>query len=203
MPYSTHKATPDSSLNYLINAVQYAHLLREIRRKPSMGIVFHLANYKHWKDMSTERIFLPTELDLRDLMTQALSSISCKIVLQMLRISNNDRSSGIAHLLATADVELITLLNIFQRRSEAQDSVLTALDGYDVFSVGVYLVDQQMQNANSGRFESAQLLRDCLDLLSNISQRFGGIKDLRNALWAKMEYCEGLGQPSHQWGGST
>lgn len=167
-----------------------------------MGIVFHLANYKHWKDMSTERITLATEPDLREVSMQALSSISCKIVLQILRISDSERSSGISHLQATADAELTALVNIFQRRAEAQESVLTALDGYDIFSIGVYFSERHMQDSNLDQLGSTQLGRDCLNLLSDISQRFSGIKHLRNALWNKIQISEGRIRSSHQWGSS-
>ncbi|KAM0716138.1 hypothetical protein Q7P37_008652 [Cladosporium fusiforme] len=203
MPLSTSRSAPDDSVNFLVNAVQYAHLLREIRRTASMGTVFHLANYKHWKYNCIERTTLATEPDLRQLMMDAISSISCKIVLQIWRVASNKQGGGISHLQTTADVELAELVRILQRRAEAQDGVLTALDGYDLTSIGIYFADRHMEGVNSDQMESEKLLRDCLDLLSDISQRFSGMKDLRDMLRSKTQHCEGCTDITHHRGNLT
>lgn len=191
MPLSTNKTAADSSVNCLINAVQYAHLLREIRRKPSMGTVFHLANYKHWKDMSTERLTLPADPDLREITMMAFSSMSCKIILQILKNASKDRGGLTSHLQTTADAEFTALVNNFRQKAETKNGALAALDGYDLFSVGLYLSDQRVQDTSPGRWEPSRLIRDCLDLLSIISQRFEGMKDLRDLLWSKTQGSPG------------
>lgn len=191
MPLSSNKTAADSSVNSLITAVQYAHLLREIRRKPSMGTVFHLANFKHWKGMSTERMTLPADTDLRDITQLAFSSLSCRIILQILKNANKDRGGSMAHLQTTADAEFTALVNSFRQKAETKNGALAALDGYDLFSVGLYFTDQRVQDTSPGPWEPSRLIRDCLDLLSNISQRFEGMKDLRDMLWSESQGLPG------------
>jgi hypothetical protein len=175
MPFSYARHDSDDSLGSLINAVQYAHLLHEIRRSPSMGTVFHLANYKHWKDMSVDRVLSAVSSNLRDNIIQGISSMSCKLLLQILQTANLDQSSGgFGQLWTTADAELNALIDRYQQRAEIEDCTLSALDGLDVSSIAIY---------NVGRLQPNQRVRKCLDLLTTISERFSGLRALRSVLY--------------------
>lgn len=158
----------------LVSTVQYAHLLREIRRSPSMGTVFHLANYKHWKDMSVGRLSTSISPDSKDILVQGLTSMSCKLLLQIMRTADMAHSGNFYHLWSTADTEFDDLIEVYRRRAESQDCVLTALDALDICSITVYSV---------GRSRPKPVLRNCLDLLTTISERFTGIRKLRNILY--------------------
>ena len=161
-------------MGLLINSVQYAHLLREIRRSPSMGSVFHLANYRHWKDMSMDRINAIKAINVKETMMHGVTAMSSKLVLQMLQAGPADLTGGFNHLHVTAELEFDMLVDIYQRRVEAGDGMLAALEGYHVFSIAVY---------NISRRRSDHRLRQCIDILTAISQRFSGIRSLRNALY--------------------
>lgn len=161
-------------MGLLINSVQYAHLLREIRRSPSMGSVFHLANYRHWKDMSMDRINAIKAISVKETMMHGVTAMSSKLVLQMLQAGPADLTGGFNHLHVTAELEFDMLVDIYQRRVEADNGMLTALEGYHVFSIAVY---------NISRRRSDHRLRQCIDILTAISQRFSGIRSLRNALY--------------------
>ena len=161
-------------MGLLINSVQYAHLLREIRRSPSMGSVFHLANYRHWKDMSMDRINAIKAINVKETMMHGVTAMSSKLVLQMLQAGPADLTGGFNHLHVTAELEFDMLVDIYQRRVEADNGMLTALEGYHVFSIAVY---------NISRRRSDHRLRQCIDILTAISQRFSGIRSLRNALY--------------------
>lgn len=161
-------------MGLLINSVQYAHLLREIRRSPSMGSVFHLANHRHWKDMSMDRINAIKDVNVKEIMLHGVIAMSSKLVLQMLQAGPADLTGSFNHLHVTSELEFDLLINIYQRRAEADNGTLTALEGYHVFSIAVY---------NVSRRRSENRLRQCIDILTAISQRFSGIRSLRNALY--------------------
>jgi hypothetical protein len=158
----------------LINCVQYAHLLREICRSPSMGSVFHLANYRHWKDVSMDRISAIKAVNLKETMVHGVTAMSSKLILQMLQAGAADLTGSFNHLYTTADLEFDTLIDSYQRRAEADNGILTAVEGFHVFSIAIY---------NISRRDSEHRLRKCTDILTTISQRFSGIRSLRNALY--------------------
>lgn len=172
-----------NSDTYLINAVQCAHLLHEIRRKSTMGTIFHVANYAHWKEMKTERLSLPVELQLKDLVSHSILAMSGKLILQMLRATESNQNSGLAHLHATADAELEALLSAHKKMVDEESRVLTALDGIDIFSVCIYMVDRHVRNAGPARLHTNPTVRTCLTLCSAISERFSGMKQMLEMLW--------------------
>lgn len=182
MPYQSGKGVHDHSMDLLINVVQYAHLLREIRRTSSMGIVFHLANYRHWKDMSAERLAVIAAPDSRELVSQAVSSASCKVLLQILQTANNDMAAGYSSLCMTADAEFGAFINLLRQRSELQDCMLTAFNGIDVFSIGIYLVDRSVSGNEAVGLRPNSSIRPCLEILTTISEHFVGIRSLRDVL---------------------
>lgn len=140
-----------------------------------MGTVFHLANYKHWKEMSMDRVMSAASPELRENMIQGIFSMSCRLLLQILQISGLDQSGGgFSQLWITADAELNALVDRHQQRAEVEDCILSALDGLDVFSIAIY---------NVGRLQPNQRVRKCLDLLTTISERFSGIRGLRSVLY--------------------
>jgi len=140
-----------------------------------MGTVFHLANYKHWKEMSTDLVMSAASNDVRENMTQSICSMSCRLLLQILQISGLDQSGGgFSQLWITADAELNAFIDRHQQRAEMEDCTLSALDGLDVFSIAIY---------NIGRLQPNQRVRKCLDLLTAISERFSGIRGFRNVLY--------------------
>jgi hypothetical protein len=161
-------------MGLLINSVQYAHLLREMRRSPSMGSVFHLANHRHWKDMSMDRLNTIKAANVRETLVHGVAAMSSKLVLQMLQAGATDLTGSFNHLHITAELEFDALIDIYQQRAEADDGILTALEGYHVFSIAVY---------NISRRRPDRLLRQCIDILTAISQHFSGIRTLRNALY--------------------
>lgn len=174
MPLSTSQAAPDESMQSLVSTVQYAHLLREIRRSPNMGTVFHLANYNHWKDMSIGRLSTSMSSTSKEILIQGLTSMSCKLLLQIMRTADMAQSGNFYHLWSTADTEFDDLIEVYRRRAESQDCVLTALDALDICSIIVYSV---------GRSRRSTVLRNWLDLLTAIAERFSGIRKLRNILY--------------------
>lgn len=161
-------------MSLLIISVQYAHLLREIRRSPSMGSVFHLANYRHWKDMSIDRISSIAPVNLKETMIQGVTAMSSKLLLQMLQAGAADLTGSFGHLQITADLEFDLLIDVYERRAETNKGVLTAVEGFHVFSIAIY---------NISRLHPDHRLRKCMDILTAISQRFSGIRGLRNALY--------------------
>lgn len=161
-------------MGLLINSVQYAHLLREMRRSPGMGSVFHLANHRHWKDMSMDRLNTIKTANVKETLVHGVAVMSSKLVLQMLQSGAADLTGNANHLHITAEVEFDALIDTYQRRAEADNGILTALEGYHVFSIAVY---------NISRRRSDRYLRQCIDILTTISQRFAGIRTLRNALY--------------------
>lgn len=183
MPHYASIQSTNHSDTYLINAVQCAHLLHEIRRKSTMGTVFHLANYAHWKEMKNERLSLPVEPQLRDLVSHSISSMSGKLILQMLRAAESNHNTGLAHLHATADAELETLLSAHKKMVDEDSRVLTALDGIDIFSICIYMVDRHLCNADPARLHTNPRVRTCLTLCSALSERFSGIKQMLEMLW--------------------
>lgn len=175
MPLPTSRPDSDDLSGSLINAVQYAHLLHEIRRSPSMGTVFHIANYRHWKDLSMDRVVSVASPELRDNMIQGIFSMSCKLLLQMLQTANLEQSGGgLGQLWTMADAELNALIDKHEQRAAMQDCTLSALDGLDVFSIAIY---------NVGRLQPNHRVRKCLDLLTTISERFSGLRGLRGVLY--------------------
>ena len=175
MPLPNSRQDSDDSLGSLINAVQYAHLLHEIRRTPSMGTVFHLANYRHWKEMSADRVMSAASSELLENMIQGISTMSCRLILQILQSAESDQSGGgVSQLWVTADAELDALIDRHQQRAEMDDCMLSALDGLDVFSIAIYSI---------GRQQSNQSVRRCLDLLTTVSERFSGLRVFRSVLY--------------------
>jgi precorrin-3B methylase len=100
--------------------------------------------------------------------------MSSKLVLQMLQAGPADLTGSFNHLHVTAELEFDLLVDIYQGQAEADNGTLTALEGYHVFSIAVY---------NVSRRRSENRLRQCIDILTAISQRFSGIRSLRNALY--------------------
>ena len=174
MPSTSYQGTAEDPMGLLINSVQYAHLLREMRRSPSMGSVFHLANHRHWKDMSMDRLNTIKSANVKETLVRGVAAMSSKLVLQMLQAGAADLTGSFNHLHITAELEFDALIDIYQRRAETDSGILTALEGYHVFSIAVY---------NISRRRSDRHLRQCIDILTAISQRFSGIRTLRNALY--------------------
>ena len=174
MPSTSCQGTAEDPIGLLINSVQYAHLLREMRRSPSMGSVFHLANHRHWKDMSMDRLNTIKTANVKETLVRGVAAMSSKLVLQMLQAGAADLTGSFNHLHITAELEFDALVDIYQQRAEADNGILTALEGYHVFSIAVY---------NISRRRPDRLLRQCIDILTAISQRYFGIKTLRNALY--------------------
>jgi hypothetical protein len=140
-----------------------------------MGTVFHIANYRHWKDLSMDRVMSVASPELRDNMIQGIFSMSCKLLLQILQTASLDQSGGgLGQLWTTADAELNALVDKHEQRAAMQDCTLSALDGLDVFSIAIY---------NIGRLQPNQRVRKCLDLLTTVSERFSGLRGLRSALY--------------------
>lgn len=140
-----------------------------------MGTVFHIANYKHWKDMSMDRVTSAASSEVRENLIQGISSMSCKLLLQILQTANlNQSGGGFGHLWTTADAELNAMIDKHQQRAETQDCALSALDGLDIFSIAIY---------NVGRLQPDQRVRKCLDLLTTVSERFSGLRGLRSVLY--------------------
>ena len=165
MPLPTSRPDSDDLSGSLINAVQYAHLLHEIRRSPSMGTVFHIANYRHWKDLSMDRVVSVASLELRDNMIQGIFSMSCKLLLQMLQTANLEQSGGgLGQLWTMADAELNALIDKHEQRAAMQDCTLSALDGLDVFSIAIYNVGRLQIVA---KFSCTQSI--CCSLQKNLS----------------------------------
>jgi hypothetical protein len=174
MPSTPYQATTEDPMGLLINSVQYAHLLREMRRSPSMGSVFHLANHRHWKDMSMDRLKQIKAANFKETLVHGVAAMSSKLVLQMLQAGAADLTCSFNHLHITAELEFDALIDMYQQRAEADNGVFTALEGYHVFSIAVYNITRQRPD---------RLLRQCIDTLTAISQRFSGIRSLRNALY--------------------
>jgi hypothetical protein len=174
MPSSSYQGTTEDPMGFLIISVQYAHLLREMRRSPSMGSVFHLANHRHWKDMSMDRLNTIKASNVKETLVHGVAAMSSKLVLQMLQSGAADLTGSFNHLHVTAELEFDTLIETYQQLAEADNGVLTALEGYHVFSIAIY---------NTSRRRSDHHLRQCIDILTAVSQRFSGIRSLRNALY--------------------
>jgi hypothetical protein len=174
MPSTSYQGTAEDPMGLLINSVQYAHLLREMRRSPSMGSVFHLANHRHWKDMSMDRLNTIKAANVRETLVHGVATMSSKLVLEMLQAGAADLTGSFNHLHITAELEFDALIEVYQQRAEADNGILTALEGYHVFSIAVY---------NISRRRPDRLMRQCIDILTAISQRFSGIRSLRNALY--------------------
>lgn len=139
-----------------------------------MGSVFHLANHRHWKHMSLDRISALKSADAKETMVYGVTAMSSKLVLQMLQAGATDLTGSFNHVHITAELEFDMLIDIYQRRAEADSGTLTALEGYHTFSIAIY---------NISRRRSDHRLRQCIDILTAISQRFAGIRSLRNALY--------------------
>jgi hypothetical protein len=140
-----------------------------------MGTVFHIANYRHWKDLSMDRVMSVVSPELRDNMIQGIFSMSCKLLLQILQTASLDQSGGsLGQLWTAADAELNALIDKHEQRAAMQDCTLSALDGLDVFSIAIY---------NIGRLQPNQRVRKCLDLLTTVSERFSGLRGLRSVLY--------------------
>lgn len=180
--YST-KSPANQSDAFLINAVQYAHLLHEMRSKSTMGTVFHLANYAHWKEMRVERLSLPIEPQLNELVSHSMASMSCKLVLQILKAAASSQGPGLAQLYTTVGAELESLISAHQRVVEKQSRVLNAFDGIDIFQVCIHTVDRQVCNADHARLHTNSTIRLCLTLCTSISERYSGVKPLLEMLW--------------------
>lgn len=180
--YPTRSSTSHSDA-FLASAVQCAHLLRDMRRKSTMGTVFHLANYAHWIEMSAELVLLPVNPQLTDLVSQLISSMSCKLVLQMLKAAASSQSGDSTQLHMTADIELENFIMAQKRVAENHSRVLTAFDGIDIITICIYMVDRHFCNADPARLHTNPRIRTCLALCSTISERFSGMKQLLEMLW--------------------
>ena len=174
MPSTSYQGTAEDPMGLLINSVQYAHLLREMRRSPNMGSVFHLANHRHWKDMSMDRLNTIKAANAKETLVRGVAAMSSKLVLQMLQAGATDLTGSFNHLHITAELEFDALIDNYQQRAEADNGIINALEGYHVFSIAVYNISHRRPD---------RLLRQCIDILTVISQRFSGIKTLRNALY--------------------
>lgn len=183
MPLYAARSPTSHSDTFLTSAVQCAHLLRDTRRKSTMGTVFHLANYAHWKEMNADRVPLPVEPQLKELVSQLVSSMSCKLVLQMVKAAASSQSGGSTHLYATAEIELENLIKAHKRVAESHSRVLTAFDGIDIATICIYMVDRHICTADPARLHTNPTIRACLALCSTISERFSGMKQLLEMLW--------------------
>lgn len=183
MPLYAGRSPTSNSDAFLAGAVQCAHLLRDMRRKSTMGTVFHLANYAHWKEMNAERVPLPVDSQLRELVSQLISSMSCKLVLQMLKAAASSQTGGSAHLHTTADIELESLVMAHKKVADDHRRVLTAFDGIDIIAICIYMVDRHVCNGDPARLYANPGVRACLALLSTISERHFGMKTLLETLW--------------------
>ena len=174
MPSNLYQGTVEDPMGPLIISVQFAHLLREIHRSPSMGSVFHLANHRHWKDMAMDRISATIAGNCKETMILGVTAMSSKLILQMLRAGAADVTGSFNHLHTTAELEFNMLIDIYQRLAEADDGILSAFEGFHVFSIAVYSISRR---------HSDHHLRRCIDILTATSQRFSGVRSLRNALY--------------------
>jgi hypothetical protein len=183
MPLNAARSAPSHSNASLVTAVQWAHLLREVRRKPSMGTVFHFANYAHWKEMNAERVSLPAEPQLKELVSQLTLCMSCKLVLQMLKATASSQSGGSTNLHTTSEIELESLITAHKRVAEEHSRVLTAFDGIDIVTICIYMVDRHICNAEPVRLHTNPGIRTCLALCSTIAERSSGMKQSLEMLW--------------------
>lgn len=183
MPHYATKPAGNSLDMFFVNAVQYAHLLHEIRRKSSMSVVFHLANVSHWMEMKTERLDPPVDIQTRDLASLSMSSLSCKLLLQIVRYSAVNQSTGLTHLYATADIELESLIATHKRMADTQSRAPTAFEGLDIFSICIYMVGRCVQKMGHSHLHTDPVIRTCLRLMSIISERLHGVQQLLDVLW--------------------
>jgi hypothetical protein len=183
MPLNATGSATSHSDAFLASAVQWAHLLRDLRRKPSMGTVFHFANYAHWKEMNAERVPLPAEPQLKELVSQLTLCMSSKLILQMLKAAASSQSGGSADLYATAAMELESLITAHKKVAENHSRVLTAFDGIDIVTICIHLVDRHVCNSDPARLHTNPGVRTCLALCSTISERFPGLKQSLKMLW--------------------
>jgi hypothetical protein len=183
MPLNAARSATNHSDAFLASAVQWAHLLRDVRRKPTMGTVFHFANYAHWKEMNAERVPLPAKPQLKELVSQLTLCMSCKLVLQMLKAAASSQSGGSTNLHTTADIELESLIMAHKRVADNHSRVLTAFDGIDIITICIYMVDRHVCNADPARLHTNPGIRTCLALCSTIAERFSGMKQSLEMLW--------------------
>jgi hypothetical protein len=183
MPLNVARLATSHSDAFLTTAVQWAHLLREVRRKPTMGMVFHFANYAHWKEMSAERHPLPAEPQLKELVSQLTLCMSCKLLLQMLKAAASNQSGGSTNLHTTSGIELESLITAQKRAAENHSRVLTAFDGIEIVAMCIYMVERHVCNADPARLHTIPGIRTCLALCSTIAERFSGMKQSLEMLW--------------------
>lgn len=191
MPSHAKRASKDPAYISLVCVVQYAHLVREIRGSPSMGAIFHLANYRHWRDNGRDQVLFAASQEHKDLIASVLCSMSCRLILQISHATHSDPNRGIAYVQSATDTELTTLLDMYQDRAGAQDCVLTAFDGIDVFSIAICLMDEHSRSLMPGRVESNRPLRTCLQILTTISNRFSATRSLLDVLWIFIDLLSG------------
>jgi hypothetical protein len=191
MPLNAARSATSHSDAFLASAVQWAHLLREVRRKPSMGMVFHFANYAHWKEMNAERVSLPADPQLKELVSQLTLCMSCKLVLQMLKATASNQSGGSTNLHTTSEIELESLIMVQKRVAEKHSRVLTAFDGIDIVTICIYMVDRHVCNADPARLHTSPGIRTCLALCSTIAERFAGVKQSMEMLWLFIDLASG------------
>jgi hypothetical protein len=111
-------------------------------------------------------------------MVQLTSTMSCKLILQMLKAAASSQVGISADLNTTADIELENLIMAYKRVTEKQSRVLTAFDSIDIVNIYIYMVDRHVCNADSSRLHTNPRIRTCLVLCSTISERFSGMKQL-------------------------
>jgi hypothetical protein len=183
MPLNAARSATSQSDAFLASAVQWAHLLRDVRRKPTMGTVFHFANYAHWKEMNAERVPLPAEPRLKDLVSQLTLCMSSKLILQMLKAATSSQSGGSTNLHTTAEIELESLIMAHKTVTESHSRVLTAFDGIDIVAICIHMVERHVCNADPARLHTNPGIRTCLTLCATIAERFSGLKQSLDILW--------------------
>lgn len=167
-------------------AIESAQILRQIRKTPSMGSVFHVANHQHWKDMVEEAVVASISPPAAPVLHQ-IDRSSCLMCLQVIQSAEAHNGNGFpSHLYSYAASEFEMYLGKIQQLAGPQsESAFMWLDGCQVFSVGICCVGFWLHGKlDLGQQGSTQqMLRQCLQLLTAISNIFEGLGYMRDLLW--------------------
>ncbi|XP_014555425.1 hypothetical protein COCVIDRAFT_38782 [Bipolaris victoriae FI3] len=167
-PTSTEIGNDDRRLRCL---VEHAQLLRSNRSEATTDSWVHYINLRHWYDiMDTPAVPSLSQLHM---LVRGLIEIVKRLSLQ------NDQNWNL--ILCGAEPDIENYLNLLETQLLEQRCAPAAFDAFDVFAVGVMIMQSRMQTA--ARIAARKgIVSQAINVLTMLSMRYSPVRSLRDVL---------------------
>ncbi|KAI6421326.1 hypothetical protein MCOR21_009333 [Pyricularia oryzae] len=178
-PQPPPNSNPDHDLGpFHVNIIQCARLLRDARRHPSKGALFHFFNMRHFIETAPRH---PQVSDTQSALLDGVwGRLCCGALLEVLSsLGPSQRSPENAMVTSFARTRFIQFIDALDEQHSTQSFSFMGCDGLMVFKMAAELL---LCDPAPGRGRAQALAQKCIRLLVVIAERFPAVRSLREVL---------------------